>query len=135
MTTSTWRSPPSSLIAAVLVELKSRRLLPGRSDIDLDEELALWRNATSCSAASSSARRSRTRRPSCCDDEPGRTVATARAGLEEQFIGLVPDLLVGVSPERLRDACLAALTPKLAPHVDSTTLRRSARQCATRSRN
>ena len=30
------------LIAATLVELKARRLLPGRHDIDLDDELALW---------------------------------------------------------------------------------------------
>ena len=30
------------LIAATLVELKTRRLLPGSDDVDLDEELALW---------------------------------------------------------------------------------------------
>ena len=30
------------LIAATLVELKTRRLLPGSGDVDLDEELALW---------------------------------------------------------------------------------------------
>ena len=30
------------LIAAVLLELKTRRLLPGKDDVDLDEELALW---------------------------------------------------------------------------------------------
>ena len=30
------------LIASTLVELKARRLLPGRDDIDLDDELALW---------------------------------------------------------------------------------------------
>ena len=30
------------LIAATLVELKAKRLLPGYDDIDLDEELALW---------------------------------------------------------------------------------------------
>src|SRR5215203_2760294 len=30
------------LIAATLVELKSRRLLPSGDDMDLDEELALW---------------------------------------------------------------------------------------------
>src|SRR4249919_3084341 len=30
------------LIAATLVELKARRLLPGRDEIDLDDELALW---------------------------------------------------------------------------------------------
>ena len=30
------------LIAATLIELKSRRLLPDASDMDLEEELALW---------------------------------------------------------------------------------------------
>ena len=30
------------LIAATLVELKARRLLPNMADLDLDEELALW---------------------------------------------------------------------------------------------
>src|SRR5207237_4533708 len=30
------------LIAATLVELKTRRLLPGDENVDLDEELALW---------------------------------------------------------------------------------------------
>ena len=30
------------LIAATLVELKARRLLPGRENVDLDDDLALW---------------------------------------------------------------------------------------------
>ena len=30
------------LIATTLIELKSRRLLPDASDLDLEEELALW---------------------------------------------------------------------------------------------
>ena len=30
------------LIAATLVELKARRLLPGKETVDLDDELALW---------------------------------------------------------------------------------------------
>ena len=30
------------LIAAVLLELKARRLLPGRDDVEPEEELALW---------------------------------------------------------------------------------------------
>jgi segregation and condensation protein A len=30
------------LIAATLVELKTRRLLPGADDADLDEDLSLW---------------------------------------------------------------------------------------------
>src|SRR4029450_9351840 len=34
--------PESPLLAATLIELKARRLLPGRDDVELDEELALW---------------------------------------------------------------------------------------------
>ena len=30
------------LIAATLVDIKARRLLPGREDIDIDEELGIW---------------------------------------------------------------------------------------------
>jgi segregation and condensation protein A len=30
------------LIAATLVELKARRLLPGPDDVDVDDEIALW---------------------------------------------------------------------------------------------
>ncbi|MEO5680347.1 MAG: segregation/condensation protein A, partial [Acidimicrobiales bacterium] len=30
------------LIAAILIELKARRLLPRSEDVDLDDELALW---------------------------------------------------------------------------------------------
>ena len=30
------------LIASILVELKTRRLLPGNDDLDLDEEFAAW---------------------------------------------------------------------------------------------
>src|SRR5947208_5572812 len=30
------------LIAATLIELKARRLLPGRDDVELDEEFSLW---------------------------------------------------------------------------------------------
>src|SRR5882757_9371595 len=30
------------LIAATLIELKTRRLLPGSDDLDLDDELSLW---------------------------------------------------------------------------------------------
>jgi segregation and condensation protein A len=51
------------LIAATLVELKVRRLLPGRDDVDLDDELALWEERDLLLARCSSARRSRTCRP------------------------------------------------------------------------
>jgi len=40
------------------------------------------------------------------------------AGLDEAFIGLVPDLLAAVTPAQLRDACQKALTPKPKPVID-----------------
>src|SRR5205807_4284549 len=41
-----------------------------------------------------------------------------RAGLEEPFLELAPDLLAGVTGEKLRDAFLRAVTPRPVPHVD-----------------
>ncbi len=107
------------LIAAVLVELKSRRLLPGLNDGDLDEEFALWEERDlllgrllECKTFKDAAAELQRMM-----NRAERSVAR-RAGLEEPFVGLVPDLLTGVTPERLRAACLRAVTPKPAPHVD-----------------
>ena len=107
------------LIAAVLVELKSRRLLPGRSDVDLDEEFALWEERD---LLLSRLLECKTFKDAAAEllrmmNRAERSLPR-RAGLEEPFMGLVPDLLAGVSAERLRDACISALTPKPAPHVD-----------------
>jgi segregation and condensation protein A len=107
------------LIAATLVELKARRLLPGRDDLDLDEELALWEErdqllarllecktfkdvATVLNRLSAEASRSYPR----------------TAGIEERFLGLAPDLLAGLTAEQLRDALIRAATPKPLPRVD-----------------
>jgi len=101
------------LIAATLVELKTRRLLPGSDDVDLDEELGLWEErdlllarllecktfkdaAVALHGLAAAAERSYPR----------------RAGLEDRFLELTPDLLDGVTPERLRKAFLKAITPK-----------------------
>ena len=44
------------LVAAILVELKSQRLLPGPDEVEADEELIGWEErGTSCSLACSSA--------------------------------------------------------------------------------
>ncbi len=107
------------LIAAVLVELKSRRLLPGRDDIDLDEELTLWEERD---LLLSRLLECKTFKDAAAElqrlmNRAERSLPR-RAGLEEPFVGLVPDLLVGVSPERLRDACFRALAPKVQPRVD-----------------
>ncbi|MEL7207937.1 MAG: ScpA family protein [Actinomycetota bacterium] len=98
------------LIAATLVELKSRRLLPELVDPDLDEELALWEERdlllsrlleckTFKDASAVLAR--------LADD--GARVFPRTAGLEEQFVGLAPDLLEAVGPTDLRDAMVAVV--------------------------
>src|SRR4051812_4784223 len=101
------------LIAAVLIELKSKRLLPGSDGIDLDEELGLWEERDlllarllECKTFKDAAA------------ELNRMAARAersqprQAGLEEQFTGLVPDFLAGVTAEDLRAAYLRAIAPR-----------------------
>ena len=107
------------LIAATLVELKSRRLLPTGDDVDLDEELALWEErdlllhrlvecktfkeaAIALSVLSAEA-----------DRRVGRTL-----GVDERYAGLMPDLLEGVGPDDLRRAYLRATAPRPVPRVD-----------------
>jgi segregation and condensation protein A len=107
------------LIAATLIELKTKGLLPGREDVDLDEELALWEERDlllsrllECQAFKD-ASQELARLASLADRCYAR-----RAGLEEPFVGLVPDLLAGVTPVQLRDAARRALAPKPVPTVD-----------------
>lgn len=93
------------MIAAILVELKTRRLLPGRHDVELEEELALWEERdllvsrlleakTFKDAAAALTR--------IMDQASGSYPRTA--GLDERFVGLNPDLLAGVTPDALRAA-------------------------------
>jgi segregation and condensation protein A len=107
------------LIAATLVELKTRRLLPGHDDGDLDEELALWEERDLLL--------SRLLECKTFKDASGALQRLAevaersyarRAGMEERFLGLTPDLLEGVSPEQLKKAFLRALQPKPVVRVD-----------------
>jgi segregation and condensation protein A len=107
------------LIAATLVELKTRRLLPGSTDIDLDEEFALWEERDLLLAR-------------LIECKTFKDVAVVFAGLaddadlsfprnvgpDERFAGLIPDLLEGTSVRRLQSAAIRALTPKPEPIVD-----------------
>jgi segregation and condensation protein A len=107
------------LIAATLIELKTRRLLPGSDDLDLDEELALW-----------SERDLLLTRLVECKTFKDTAVALERlahaaarsyprlAGPDERFTDLTPDLLAGVTPDDLRAAFLRAATPKPPPRID-----------------
>ena len=100
------------LIAATLVELKCRRLLPVSSDVDLDEEFALWEERDlllsrllECKTFKDTARVFERLA------EGAALVQPRRAGIEEQFIGLTPDLLEGVRPDQIQNAFLRAMRP------------------------
>ena len=101
------------LIAATLVELKSRRLLPSGDDLDLDEELALWeeRDLLLARLLECKTFKDAARELERMAGVAGRSYPRV-AGLEERFLGLMPDLLEGVTPDELRRSFLRAMTPK-----------------------
>jgi segregation and condensation protein A len=107
------------LIAATLVELKARRLLPGPDDVELDDELALWeeRDLLLARLLECKTFKDVAATLSRMADVAGRSFPRL-APLEERFASLTPDLLDGVTPERLRAAYLRAITPKPVPTVD-----------------
>jgi segregation and condensation protein A len=111
------------LIAATLIELKARRLLPGRDDIDLDEELALWeeRDLLLARLLECKTFKDAAAALSALSDEASRSFPR-RVGPEERFLDVAPDLLAGVTPDRLRAAFLRAVTPKPEPRVDVSHL-------------
>ncbi|HVM54409.1 MAG TPA: segregation/condensation protein A [Acidimicrobiales bacterium] len=107
------------LIAATLIELKARRLLPGRDDIELDDELALWeeRDVLLARLLECKTFKDAARALTRLSDDAGRSFPR-RAGLEERFLDLTPDLLANVQPADLKAAFLRAVSPKPVPRVD-----------------
>ena len=107
------------LIAATLVELKTRRLLPDDSDVDLDDELALWeeRDLLLARLVECKTFKDAARLLAGLADIAGRSFPRT-AGLEEAFVDLAPDLLAGVGPLDLRAAFLRATAPRPTPRVD-----------------
>ena len=107
------------LIAATLIELKTKGLLPGRDDIDLDEELGLWEERDlllsrllECKTFKD-ASAELARMASLAERSFPRT-----AGIEDAFMDVAPDFLVGVTPAQLRAAFLQAVAPRPVPKVD-----------------
>ncbi|MEL7157703.1 MAG: ScpA family protein [Actinomycetota bacterium] len=106
------------LIAATLVELKCRRLLPVDNDIDLDEELGLWEERDMLLArlleckTFKDAARVLEELVAAADRSVPR-----RAGMEEQFLDLTPDPLAGMTANKLRSAFLRVVTARPKPEV------------------
>ncbi len=107
------------LIAATLVELKARRLLPNTDDGDLDEELALWEERDLLLARLLECK---TFKDAAVVLERLHNAAAHRiprtVGPDERFVDLTPDALEGVTPDQLRRAFLRAVTPKPQPRID-----------------
>ncbi|MEZ5262137.1 MAG: ScpA family protein [Acidimicrobiales bacterium] len=106
------------LIAATLVELKARRLLPEEEDVDLDDELALWEERDlllarllECKTFKDAA--------AIMDEALERASRSVprTCGPDERFHDLQPDFLAGVTPEAIRSAFVRATTPKPPPRV------------------
>jgi len=108
------------LIAATLVELKTRRLLPGVDDPEGEEELALLEERDLLLARLLECKTFRdaglalSKLASLAARSWPRT-----AGLEAPFLALVPDFLAGVTGADVHAAYLRATQPKPPPpHVD-----------------
>ena len=108
------------LIAATLVELKSRRLLPGLDDGDLDEELSLWeeRDLLLARLLECKTFKDAARAIAALGEEAQRS-RPRTAGPEERFLALAPDILAGVTPDQIRDAFIRAATPRPTPRVQT----------------
>jgi segregation and condensation protein A len=107
------------LIAATLVELKAKRLLPGDDDVDLDEELALWeeRDLLLARLLECKTFKDAAVALSVLAADAGRSYPRT-AGVEERYLAVAPDLLAGVTPPALRAAFMRATAPKPVPRVD-----------------
>jgi segregation and condensation protein A len=106
------------LIAATLIELKCRRLLPHDDGIDLDEELGLWEERDlllarllECKTFKDAAQVLEAMIASA-----GRSLPR-RSGLEDLFLDLSPDPLAGVTGNKLRSAFLRVVTAKPKPEL------------------
>jgi segregation and condensation protein A len=106
------------LIAATLVELKSRRLLPVDDGVDLDDELALWEERDLLLARLLECKTFKDAavvlRKLVAD---GARTYPRVAGPDERYIALAPDLLEGVEPDDLRRAMVKVLT-RPSPRID-----------------
>ncbi len=107
------------LIAATLVELKARRLLPNQADMDLDEELALWEERDMLLARLLEAKTFKDVAGvfSQLADDADRSFPRA-VGPDERFASALPDMLEGTSVRSLQRAAIRALTPTPVPVVD-----------------
>ena len=107
------------LIAATLVELKARRLLPNPAEIDLDDEFALWEERDMLLARLLEAKTFKDVAQIFSKLADDANLSFPRVvGPDDRYADVVPDMLEGTTITSLRNAAIRALTPKPVPVVD-----------------
>lgn len=108
------------LIAATLVDMKVKRMLPTDTVVELDDELdgiserdLLLARLAECAMFRHASERLRRMLEVAALSRPRRLGAT-----EERWLLLAPSILDSVSPSEVRAACLRAAAPAPAPRVD-----------------
>jgi segregation and condensation protein A len=106
------------LIAATLVDLKARRLLPGRDDPDLDDEFSRWDERDYLIARLLECKTFQDASRSLLEAMQVAQRSLPRvAGPEEPFRSLAPDPLERISLDELAEAARRGLAPKSDPEV------------------
>lgn len=112
------------LIAATLVELKCKRLLPDDTDFDLDDEFSLWEERDLLIARLLDCKTFKDAAHVLSDlFDNAALCVPRRAGLDERYLELAPDLLEGVDIDDVRAAYIRAMTPKIVPTVSIEHIR------------
>ena len=107
------------LVAAILIELKSQKLLPGREAVDDDDELIGWEERDLLLA-----RLLECRAYAAAADvfvalaEQASLSVPREVGLDEGFAIHAPDLLAGITPDDLAQAYLRGVAERPVPRVD-----------------
>jgi segregation and condensation protein A len=106
------------LIASILVELKTKRLLPDVDEADPDDEFGLWeqRDLLLSRLVEAKTFKDASVQMRARMLDAGRSFARC-AGPDESFMGLTPDPFAGVGPEDLRRAFFRATRPRPEPVV------------------
>ena len=106
------------LIAATLIEMKVKRLLPAEAAMELEavsERDLLLARLLECNTFRDASRTLRR-----LFEEAARSRPRTLGVTEERWLVLAPAVLEGVSPADVRAACLRAAATRAAPRVDTT---------------
>jgi segregation and condensation protein A len=107
------------LVAAILIELKSQKLLPGRETSDEDEDFIGWEERDLLLA-----RLLECRAYAAAADvfvalaEQASRCIPREVGLDDDFVVHAPDLLAGITPDDLAQAYLRGSAERPVPRVD-----------------